>query len=73
MQDKERTIKKQEEVIVEENHLKKKVVTARFGSRTVVVKEAKVLLKDIRKNLSCKFSQQDKDANDHQPPCSLQW
>ncbi|XP_058626432.1 histone-lysine N-methyltransferase KMT5C isoform X3 [Onychostoma macrolepis] len=70
VQDKESAIKKQEEVIVEENHLKKKVVTARFGSRTVVVKEAKVLLKDIRKNLSCKFSQQDKDANDHQPPCS---
>ncbi|XP_016395532.1 serine-rich adhesin for platelets-like isoform X1 [Sinocyclocheilus rhinocerous] len=70
VQDKESMIKKQEEVIVEENHLKKKVVTARFGSRTVVVKEARVLLKDIRKNLSCKFSQQDKDANDHQPPCS---
>ncbi|XP_042610753.1 uncharacterized protein LOC109060291 isoform X4 [Cyprinus carpio] len=70
VQDKESTIKKQEEVIVEENHLKKKVVTARFGSRTVVVKEARVLLKDIRKNLSCKFSQQDKDANDQRPPCS---
>lgn len=70
VQDKESTIKKQEEVIVEDNHLKKKVVTARFGSRTVVVKEAKVMLKDIRKNLNCKFSQQDKDANDHQHPCS---
>ncbi|XP_026064071.1 uncharacterized protein LOC113047040 isoform X1 [Carassius auratus] len=70
VQDKENTIKKQEEVIVEENHLKKKEVTARFGSMTVVVKEARVLLKDIRKNLSCKFSQRDKDSNDHQPACS---
>ncbi len=70
VQDKESMIKKQEEVIVEDNHLKKKVVTARFGSRTVVVKEAKVMLKDIRKNLNCKFSQQDKDANDHRRPCS---
>ncbi|XP_016104461.1 serine-rich adhesin for platelets-like isoform X2 [Sinocyclocheilus grahami] len=70
VQDKESSIKKQEEVIVEGNYLKKKVLTASFGSRTVVVKEARVLLMDIRKSLSCKFSQQDKDANDHQPPCS---
>ncbi|XP_016399787.1 histone-lysine N-methyltransferase KMT5C isoform X4 [Sinocyclocheilus rhinocerous] len=70
VQDKESSNKKQEEVIVEGNYLKKKVLTASFGSRTVVVKEARVLLMDIRKSLSCKFSQQDKDANDHQPPCS---
>ncbi|XP_016323532.1 histone-lysine N-methyltransferase KMT5C isoform X3 [Sinocyclocheilus anshuiensis] len=70
VQDKESSIKKQEEVIVEGNYLKKKVLTASFGSRTVVVKEARVLLMDIRKCLSCKFSQQDKDANDHQPLCS---
>ncbi|XP_048060036.1 histone-lysine N-methyltransferase KMT5C isoform X1 [Megalobrama amblycephala] len=65
VQDKER-VKKQGEG----NYLKKKVLTARFGSRTVVVKEAKVLLTDIRKSLSDKFNQQDKDADDHQLPCS---
>ncbi|KAL1278122.1 hypothetical protein QQF64_024795, partial [Cirrhinus molitorella] len=70
VKDKESMIEKQEEVAVEGNSLKKKVLTARFGNRTVVVKEAKVLLTDIRKSLSCKFSQQDKNANDHQPPCS---
>ncbi|XP_043090865.1 histone-lysine N-methyltransferase KMT5C [Puntigrus tetrazona] len=70
VQNKESMIKKQERGTDEENPLKKKVITACFGSRTVVVKEAKVLLKDIRKNLSCKFSQQDKVTNDHHPPCS---
>lgn len=54
----------------EENHLKKKVLTVHFGSRTVVVKEAKVLLTDIKKSLSGKFNQQDKYADDHQLPCS---
>ncbi|XP_073696836.1 histone-lysine N-methyltransferase KMT5C [Garra rufa] len=70
VKDKESSIEKQEEVTVEANNLKKKVLTARFGNRTVVVKEAKVLLTDFRKSLSCKFSQQGKDANDHQPLCS---
>ncbi|XP_050954434.1 histone-lysine N-methyltransferase KMT5C [Labeo rohita] len=69
VQDKESSIKKQEEAAVDGNYLKKKVLTAHFGSKTVVVKEARVLLTDIRKSLSCKFSQQDKDANDQQPPC----
>lgn len=54
----------------DENHLKKKVLTVHFGSRTVVVKEAKVLLMDIKKSLSGKFNQQDKYADDHQLPCS---
>ncbi|XP_067271669.1 histone-lysine N-methyltransferase KMT5C isoform X1 [Pseudorasbora parva] len=54
----------------EENYLKKKVLTAHFGSRTVVVKEAMVLLSDIRKSLSGKINQQDKDADEHQHPCS---
>ncbi|XP_026063090.1 uncharacterized protein LOC113046445 isoform X2 [Carassius auratus] len=67
MQDKESSIKKQEEVIVERNYLEKKVLTTRFGSRTIVVKEARVLLTDIRKSLSCKFTQH---PNDYQPPCS---
>ncbi|XP_042580932.1 serine-rich adhesin for platelets-like isoform X2 [Cyprinus carpio] len=68
VQDKESGIKNQEEVIVEGNYLEKKVLTTHFGSRTIVVKEARVLLTDIRKSLSCKFTQQD--TNDHQPPCS---
>ncbi|KAK7167681.1 hypothetical protein R3I94_001922 [Phoxinus phoxinus] len=53
----------------EGNHLKKKVLTVHFGSRTVIVKEAKVLLTDIKKSLSGKLNQ-DKYADDHQLPCS---
>ncbi|XP_077068776.1 histone-lysine N-methyltransferase KMT5C isoform X2 [Siphateles boraxobius] len=51
------------------NHLKK-LLTVHFGSKTVVVKEAKVLLTDIKKSLSGKCNQQDKYADDHQLPCS---
>lgn len=65
--DKESRVIKNGNVIADGNDLKKNVLTASFGSRTIVVKEARVLLTDIRKG--GKFSYV-KDANDHQPPCS---
>lgn len=58
---------KKGDVIADGNDLKKKLLTVRFGSRIIVVNEARVLLTDIRK--SGKFTQV-KDYIYHQPPCS---
>ncbi|KAI7803973.1 histone-lysine N-methyltransferase KMT5C [Triplophysa rosa] len=65
--DKTTTATQQGTVIVGREDLNKKELTVLFGSRTVVFKEVRVVLSDIRKGLSDKFCQLDKNVNDHQP------
>lgn len=67
VQDKITTATEQGTVIVGKEALDKKDLMVLFGSRTVVFKEARVVLSDFRKSLSDKFSQLDKNANDCQP------
>ncbi|KAA0705731.1 Histone-lysine N-methyltransferase KMT5C [Triplophysa tibetana] len=67
VQDKTTTATQQETVIVGREDLNKKELMVLFGSRTVVFKEARVVLSDIRKGLSDKFSQLDKNVNNRQP------
>ncbi|XP_051571023.1 uncharacterized protein LOC127450737 isoform X2 [Myxocyprinus asiaticus] len=50
-------------VSVEAKDLNRKELSVHFESKTVVIKEARVLLSDIRKSSSGQFSQQNKDAN----------
>lgn len=65
VQDKEGSAKQKEEVIAERKDLDKKELIVHFGSKTIVIKEAKVLLSDFSKSQSEKLCQLDKNANDH--------
>ncbi|XP_056609096.1 histone-lysine N-methyltransferase KMT5C isoform X2 [Triplophysa dalaica] len=67
VQDKTTTATQQGTVIVGREDLNKKELMVLFGSRTVVFKEARVVLSDLRKGLSDKFSQLDKNVNNRQP------
>ncbi|XP_051988410.1 uncharacterized protein LOC127647923 isoform X2 [Xyrauchen texanus] len=50
-------------VSVEAKDLNRKELSVYFESKTVVIREARVLLSDIRKSSSGQFSQQNKDGN----------
>lgn len=67
VQEKARTATQQGTVIVGRDDLKKKELTVIFGSRTVIFKETRIMLSDIRKCLSDTFSQVDQNADDRQP------